>query len=906
MDLLRHAVSAARGSWRRSLAILLAVFAAVTAFVLLTGTAETQQLSAIRTVEENYRGSYDILVRPAGTASELERTDGLVRSAATGSPSGGISLDQLAAIRELPGVEVAAPLASVGFVSLTLFAEKEIGDGLATEGDRRLAWYTVTAKSRNGHLRQQVEEGYYYQTSQIMEDGEGLWDLSTGEPIMVCEPSAQQGSDDGWYPICNAVSGSTVMIGETPTVLEDVPTKIGVWMAYPLLIAAVDPHAEQQLSGLDEAVFEGRSLHAGDGMILTADGGTAVPALLASQQQVDLQLEVAVRQAPAEMIDDFLTADEAGRRHLLLDADLPVTLRTAADAENLFGQRVTSRGLGLLSTDDFQLQPHESLIRTGEASTVVQDGVVVPQPVEPASPTVWRVSSSGIDRFPPTVADTAYRSAERLYYAASEFSNVFTFDIVGKFDPARLSGGSSPGELPMDMFRAADVTAADAATEEVLGGRQLLSALNPTGYLQSAPALLISMEGLKFFTSGRYAELVDTPMISSVRVRAADITGMDEVSRERIRLVAERIAAATGLDVDIVIGSSTTRMGVTLPESLLGVPRLNPTEAWTKKGVAVSIVDALDAKSVALFLLILVSSAVTVAVVAQASVVARRRELGILAACGWPASRRIAAFLAEAALLGGVAGVLGAVAAWPLTLAFAVAFDPVRAASAIPTAMALTVLASASAAVRAGRLTPVAAMAPMVRRGRRRVLPVRGPVSLGVMAALQRPGRLLAGAATVALGVASLVVMLVLAYVFQGAVVGTLLGDAVAVQVRAPDLVAATLLAVLGLISVGVILFLGVTEDARDHACLLASGWRPRQVVRTVVTQSVVITATGAALGVGIAMAVMNLLVGAVPDGLWAWATATSAAVVLAGAAAALGTWGTLRRLPLAGLLSGE
>ena len=148
--------------------------------------------------------------------------------------------------------------------------------------------------------------------------------------------------------------------------------------------------------------------------------------------------------------------------------------------------------------------------------------------------------------------------------------------------------------------------------------------------------------------------------------------------------------------------------------------------------------------------------------------------------------------------------------------------------------------------------------------------------------------------------------MLVLAYVFQGAVVGTLLGDAVAVQVRAPDLVAATLLAVLGLISVGVILFLGVTEDARDHACLLASGWRPRQVVRTVVTQSVVITATGAALGVGIAMAVMNLLVGAVPDGLWAWATATSAAVVLAGAAAALGTWGTLRRLPLAGLLSGE
>ncbi len=138
------------------------------------------------------------------------------------------------------------------------------------------------------------------------------------------------------------------------------------------------------------------------------------------------------------------------------------------------------------------------------------------------------------------------------------------------------------------------------------------------------------------------------------------------------------------------------------------------------------------------------------------------------------------------------------------------------------------------------------------------------------------------------------------------AVVGTLLGDAVAVQVRAPDLVAATLLAVLGLISVGVILFLGVTEDATGHASLLASGWRPRQVVRTVVTQSVVITGVGAALGVGAAAAIMGLLLGVIPSGLWNWAAGASAAVVLAGVVVALGAWGALRRLPLTSLLSGE
>ena len=43
--------------------------------------------------------------------------------------------------------------------------------------------------------------------------------------------------------------------------------------------------------------------------------------------------------------------------------------------------------------------------------------------------------------------------------------------------------------------------------------------------------------------------------ISSVRVQVAGITGMDPVSQDRVRLVAEQINAATGLDVDITIGA---------------------------------------------------------------------------------------------------------------------------------------------------------------------------------------------------------------------------------------------------------------------------------------------------------------------------------------------------------------
>lgn len=907
MRLVRHAVSAARGGWRRSLATMLAVFTAVTAFVVLTGTAETQRLEATQTVEDNFRGSYDILVRPAGAASALERSDGLVRSAATSTPSGGIDFDQLAAIRDVPGVEVAAPLASVGFVVLNLYDEKEVGPGLADTGEQRLAWYTITASSRNGHFSRQVEEGYYYQTSQIMEDEHGLWDLSGDVPTSLCEVPRTMGPDDGWVPICKPLPGSTVTVGDGTIVLDEVPSTIGLFMGYPLLIAAIDPQAEQQLSGLDTAVFDGRPLRPDDGIQMTeSDPHTpAVRALLATQQEVDLTMDVTVRQAPAELIDDFLARDESARRQLLLDADLPVSLRVSSTAEELFSEKVAGKGLGRLHSSESSLAPHESLVRTGEVTITIRKGVVEPAPLDP-DPVAWRTSRSGFDVFPPTVADTAYRQAERLQVASSTYSNIFTFDIVGMFDPDALSGSNSLGELPMDTFRAADVAVADAATETVLGGQRLLSDLNPAGYLQSAPALLISMEGLKFFTEGRYIQLAEAPLISSVRVRVAGITGMDDVSRERIRLVAERIAAATGLDMDIVIGSSTTRMAVELPASELGVPQLNLTEAWTKKGVAVSIVAAVDAKSVALFVLILASCAVTVAVVAQASVAARRRELGILAACGWTAGRRVGVLLLEAALLGGLAGTLGALVAWPLTGLLAVNFDPVRAASAIPTAMLLTVLASIGAALGAGRLSPVAAMAPRVRQSRRRLLAVRGPATLGLTAVLQRPGRLLAGAVAVGLGVASLLVLLVFAAVFEGAVVGTVLGDAVAIQVRAPDLVAAGLLVVMGLIAVGVILFLGVVEDARNLATLLATGWRPGQLLRSVVTQAALIAVLGVVFGVAASAGGLYLLLGEVPAELWQWGVGIGAGMVLAGIAVGLGAGGALGRLPLAGLLSAE
>ena len=82
--------------------------------------------------------------------------------------------------------------------------------------------------------------------------------------------------------------------------------------------------------------------------------------------------------------------------------------------------------------------------------------------------------------------------------------------------------------------------AADAATAAVLGSDNFLPDLSPTAVWQQPPGILISLNSLGIYD--------DTPLqrddpISAIRVRVADVTGMDELSRERIRVVAEQIAA---------------------------------------------------------------------------------------------------------------------------------------------------------------------------------------------------------------------------------------------------------------------------------------------------------------------------------------------------------------------------
>jgi putative ABC transport system permease protein len=261
--------------------------------------------------------------------------------------------------------------------------------------------------------------------------------------------------------------------------------------------------------------------------------------------------------------------------------------------------------------------------------------------------------------------------------------------------------------------------------------------------------------------------------------------------------------------------------------------------------------------------------------------------------------------LAEVAALGLVAGILGGLLAFPLaTLAGITASFP-RAAAAVPAATLLALLAGVVPATRAARASPVAAVRPAVLEARRSWHP-RTLGGLALINLLRTPGRTALGALSLAIGVTALTLLLAATLAFHDTLVGSVLGQAVAVDVRGTDYVAVAATVLLGLAAVADVLFLNLRERAAEFATLLATGWDERDLQRLVVLEGLWIGAIGASAGAVAGLVAAAIFAGALPLSLVGITVAAALTSTVLAALAGLVPTAWLRRVPPVPLLAGE
>jgi putative ABC transport system permease protein len=925
-----------RGRPRRALALLAGVLAATTGFTVLSGAATTSQVRTVGTVEANYRAAYDVLVRPKGNRTGLEDAGGLVRPNYLSGIYGGISMAQLASVRAVNNVELAAPIAILGHSYATIEQEVDLTDQIDPNARQQVFRLTPTWIADRGLTVIDDAPKYVYLSRNLLypqrvivgvqPEGVPYTDGTTlpAYPFPECHFTALEVSPDGGkHQLCveqqvPEADGTTPVertdlaiwqigsdgqftdvLGLPPKPAQRLVARVNWKVLAP--VAAIDPEAEAGLVGLKDAVVSGRYLESGDTPAVRDSAEqvegydqryTSVPALFANRSYVDEQVQVTVeRMGPAA------PAALAGR---------PITEWQPA----LAAAPATPAGPPRRSTGEPSFGPNGAdlgLLYQSGPPTYAQDGSGRQRPAPvPVAADQWKVTTAEGDQYavrPPAYAlDVGFRPLNPPTLGRFGAGAYPRAEAVGEFDPTRLREFSPLSRVPMETFRAPDVAGGDERSRRLLGDAPLLPSSNPTGYLSAPPLVLINLAALDRIPRSGGTQAAP---LSAIRVRVAGLTGMDPLSQERVRVVAGDIAAATGLDVDITIGSSPAPQTIDLPAGKYGRPELALAENWSRKGVAVAIVAAADRKSLVLFGLILLVCMLFLANAVAAAVRDRRRELGVLACLGWPAGRLALVITGEVALVGLIAGVLAACLAVPLAHAAGVVISGWRALLAIPVGLGLALLASVGPALSAARSRPGAALTPAVLpvgRGRH----ARGLLPLALSNLRRVPGRTLLGVLALTVGVCALTMLLVVALAFRNDVVGTLLGDAVAIRVRSVDVFAAGVTALLGIVAVADVLYINIRERAGEFAALWAGGWSDRSLVRLVAYEGLGIGALGALLGATVGLFGIARFVGQVSPAMIRTAGLTAlAATLLAGLAAAVPAL-ILRRMPLATLLAEE
>lgn len=881
----RFVLAELRSRARRALALGTGVVVASVCFTLLTAAVGTSELRLRGTIERNFGGAYHILVRPVGSYGDLERSHGLVAANFASGIFGGISRSEWREIMRIPGVEVAAPVANLGYVApfvLTSFGIRRFLNDEEVQLYRvRTTWVAEQGLSRYPGQRSFV---YFTRRNPILTPSYAVQDelLPSGKRLPVCaafydgkplggSSPFRDSSIEGWFIQCFS-ERSPEAAEENIYPFDAGGVGSGVNVLHPVLLAAIDPDQEEALLGVGDSIVSGRPLRRTDA-VGGRPGHPVVPVIAASRTYVDQPIEVAV---------DRLAVPPG--------VDVPRTLASPRAFDFVTGLDGRELGTFRLSSQALYRRELESLSRSAgglqnywEVGPVAYEGAgtTLRPRTRRNEDSVYSLPCCGASAAPGNqdVQFRILRNHQRRYFRGEPPSD-FRLEIVGRFDPLRIRGFTELADVPLGAYSPPTLRGADERSRRLLDDAPLRPSMNLGGYIQQPPLLLTTMDALRFFTDRSEWEGTHRERpISVIRVKVEGVRGPDELSLARIREVARLIRTRIGLAVDIVAGSSPSPIRIRLPAGRYGRPALTLHEAWVKKHVAVSIIRALDRKSLLLFLLVLTVTGLFLVNGALASVRSRRSEIGTLAAFGWTRRAVFSVILAELLLVGLIAGLVGTALAFAVIEALALEMPSGQALLVAPIAVLVTGIAGVIPAWLASRTVPIEALRPPVS-ARSSSSSVRTLAQMAAANLRRLPGRTIVGAAGIFIGVAALTFLLAVNQAFSGSLVGSLLGNVIAVDVRGVDVVSVALALGLSALCVADVLLMNIRERAAELVTLSAGGWGDRHLGALVSLEGI---------GLGILGGVPGALLGSALAGA---AGGFGAGVAIAGVLGAAGAVG--------------
>jgi putative ABC transport system permease protein len=809
-------------------------------FMVLASTSQTAEAILKGDLNRAWVAPYDLLIRPPDSQTPLESSQGLVRPNFLSSGNGGISLQQLSEIRQIPGVDVAAPIAILGYVYWSATLPIDISSIVQPGQELQAFRLRITASTDAGMSTIPFSVTPYqivapHGTLHAVSGSGGVGHLTNMTfPGGQIDCSTFSLTESCWAPSTEC-PGCQTGIARPFNVDSQAPGWIENF-AQPLLVAAIDPEAEAKLTGLNSCVTQGSYLASAPLEIKPRDptsvapwSNAVIPALLSTSPFVDETFRVEVDQS--SQASSLLS----GGNPELLGGWTPVKSEEITAQEAYLG---AGSGQALNSATTLFIRPgdvaYQQIGSDHLAATIQGQDLSIYQDPFIGLPLAEQVPPEALDQWFRPLMQVPWNNT-----SSNSHSSRAAWKSVGNFNPNCLPTFSDLGAGQLVTFAPPKVT--------LPNGHPLLPTRSAAGYVNVPPLLLTTLQAAQFFSDPiQYPGGLGDKFISAIRVRVADVETPGPASPARLSRVAAAIKEATGLAVDIVRGSSGRAIEVDLPAGKFGRPALTVTEPWAVKGIAFTFLRAVSAQNLGLFGLVLVGAMVLVGETGYISVRRRRREFGVLRALGWRASSVAWLVELEMLVLGLGTGLLALVAGIPIVSRLGMGTSAWQLAAVVPMAIAIAALAGLVPALSAGR---GGAAAAMESTGRAAVTDRRPPNGLIGVAWLELRGQWRAeaalGAAAIALGAAILGVVVLISVAFRGQLDTTVLGMYLAGQVRPFHVVLAVLTLVVGAIAAAEVVTLSYLERRAHLGALRALGWPAWAVVRVLVTQATILGLTG-------------------------------------------------------------
>ncbi len=724
-----------------------------------------------------------------------------------------------------------------GGISVAQYEAIKAIPGVEIAAPEGLLTYVDIVASPEQTFPEPTEPGVYLsEWALIADDGWRVQAVSQGRCYRVIKPEDRT---PGYPPVRKCLGGG--LAGLTPGVM------------YPL--GFIDPEQEARLVGLDQALLDGEYLTGREPLFTTSDPSWGVityihhlPVLLNATPYVS---QTVFTRLSRVVLPPELTLEEVRAKD---DPSVVETLPT---------QLLWERHIG--SEEALSLAIEALRERAGEQ-------IHFPKMFWPTKAQTYTEISSP---FPHEHLLVEVDSQTPYRYVEQEAGSIaFSLELRGIFHLERLGVGLEPvNRVPLGMYTPPLATLrydeSGQPTEPIV--------IRPTGALTGPvplpPLALTTLEAARL--------IAGDDCISAIRVRVGGIDGLTPEAQRKIEAVASEIYRKTGLDVDIMVGSSPRPVLVHVP----GIGYVE--EQWVQKNVTLSYSRRIQSGHLLLIAALLLTGGLFAADMAWADLLARQRVLALQKALGWRSGTLMGQVLRRAFLVGLGAGLGGtALAAGALALAR----QPLPSLPwllGIPLLITvLSVLGSLYPALEAARVPPIpllqmAGLRHRVEqggRGRGRSGGLLLPVRYALLGVARRWSRSLLAGLTAALSAGLLVLLVGVVADRAGYLSGTLLGAYILVQVEGYHW---------GLVGVGLALagtgmgnslLAGVMERRREIGVLKAVGWRTGAVAGLFLLEGAVLGLLGGAVGTALGLLVYLGLYRSVGAGL-VWAVAAGLGV---------------------------